>query len=195
MSFLISNPIIIHYLTIFDVSNLDIACTNKKIREYVLSLFANAIIYVDFSKKHLFYNKCFLDYIKIRNLYITNWYILNNLNYFLDSPKCTSVLCHYVNTLKVIEYNISMTQLLSILNNFHNLSILTLGNLKTEEAAAATSTNAAAATSTNAATATSTNAAAATSTNAAATATNAPANTSTDFALAEDEIFYDIYPF
>lgn len=125
MTFLISNSTIIEFLSIFDVSNLDIACTNNRIREYILSLFMNAVIYIDYSKRHLFYDKYFLEYIKSRKLYITNWYVFNNLNYFLDSSR---LLYHYVNTLNIIDYNISISSLLFILNNFNKLSMLTLGN-------------------------------------------------------------------
>lgn len=126
MSLLI-NSTIIDYLTIIDISNLDCSCTNKKIREYVLSLFTNAIIVIDCDKyQHLFNCVNFIEYIKKRKLYITNWYILNNLNYFLNC----GLLYHYVNSLKILEYNIPLSQLNFIINNFDKLSILILGEIK-----------------------------------------------------------------
>jgi hypothetical protein len=125
MSLLI-NSTIIDYLTIFDVSALDCACTNKKIREYILSLFTNAVISIDCDKyQHLFNCGNFIQYIKIRKLYITNWFVLNNLDYFLNCE----LLYHYVNSLKIMEYNIPLSQLNFIINNFDKLSMLVLGEI------------------------------------------------------------------
>jgi hypothetical protein len=130
MPFLINNSTIIDYLTIVDVSNLDCACTNKKIREYILSLFTNSVISIDFDKnRHLFNCENFIQYIKIRKLYITNWFILNNLNYYLEC----GLLYHYVNSLKILEYNIPLSQLNFIINNFNRLAMLSLGEIKNNE--------------------------------------------------------------
>jgi len=132
MAFLISNSTIIEYLTIFDVSNLDIACTNKKIRNFILLLFRNAIIYINLSLNnnynYLFKCVLFLEYIRTRRLYITNWDILNNLTYFLDKLQY-----NYVTALNILEYNISLSQLSFIINNFNKLSSLSLGDFKNNE--------------------------------------------------------------
>lgn len=122
---------IFDFLSIKDFSNFDIACTNKKLRKYILSVLPNIIFNtendVNVNEDYFKYFE-FLKYIKSRKISLTSFIVFNGrLDYILKKNKNIFNKKNFINYLKIFEENIKIKQLINILSDYKYLKKLLIG--------------------------------------------------------------------
>jgi hypothetical protein len=122
--------LIFDFLSIDEVSSIDIAYTNKKMRKDILLLFKNLKINTEKDanlNKDYFMDIQFYKYINQRQIPITSYTIFNNrLKYILEKP--LSYNNNLIQYLKIFEENIKIKQLEEILTKYTKLKTLSFGS-------------------------------------------------------------------
>ena len=121
------------FLSIKDFSNFDIACTNNKLRKYILSVLPHIIFNTESDanlNEDYFKDLEFLKYIKLRKISLTSFVIFNGrLDYIQNKNKNKNILNkkNFINYLKIFQENIKIEQLINILSNYKYLKKLLIG--------------------------------------------------------------------